>query len=196
MGTSEEELKHIVYDLGVGPYFLGIYDKHFPGFLNKHSNACAIVNTASRETGGVHWIAMAWHPPSNFYLFDPFGFSDKKLLQIYQFEYNALLKRSAITSSPDRCVQLYQNNESVQSPNSAACGLYCCMFLHAFANWPAHPFDNPTMDQLVGVPNNMLEAPQAQSIFKQNQETLYSFLHYNSSFFRRYENKLRKQTDP
>lgn len=196
MGSREEELRLIVRDLGVAPYFLGTFDKRFPGFVSKHRMACAIVNTAGRETGGVHWLAMAWHPASQtFYLFDPFGFSDAKLKQVYEFEYGALLKRSALTSTPDRCLHLVQSTQSVQGPHSAACGLFCCLFLHAFVRWPTRAMDgNPTMDLVDGVPNSLLQSPTAQGIFARNQNRLYAFLARHSPHFARNAARIRRDT--
>lgn len=185
-GSSERELAAIVRDLGCGPYFLGTHDKRFPGFLAGDKLACAIVNTAGRETGGVHWLAFGWNPRSRTcYMFDPFGFSDRRLKQIYSFEYEAMLRRSALASSPDRCLNLEQSTQTVQGPDSAACGLFCCMFLHAFVHWPDRPMDgNPTMNLLTGVPNGMLQSPQVLPTLRRNQEELYRFLARHSPYFR------------
>lgn len=186
MGSKEGELRAILRDLGVEPYFLGTFDKRFPGFINKDKQCCAIVNTAGRETGGVHWLAMAWYPKSQtFYMFDPFGFSDSKLKQHFNFEYEGLLRRSAISSTPDRCINLVQSCESVQGPKSAACGLFCCMFLHAFVRWPTRAMDkNPTMDLVKGVPNALLDHPTSQAQLRRNQENLYAFLSSASVYFK------------
>lgn len=196
MGSREEELRAIVRDLGVGPYFLGTFDKRFPGFINKSKPCCAIVNTAGRETGGAHWLALAWFPPAkSFYFFDPFGFSDAKLKQIYQFEYEGLLRRSAITATADGCINLIKSSQSVQGPNSAACGLFCCMFLHAFVHWPQSPMDhNPTMDLLTGVPNTCIMSPRFQVTLKENQDNLYKFLSSHSLYFRSHRPQIERDT--
>ncbi|QGX41993.1 protease [Gould's wattled bat adenovirus 1] len=196
MGSSEEELKAICRDLHVGPNFLGTFDKRFPGFIAKNTRACAIVNTAGRETGGVHWLAFAWEPAGRkLYLFDPFGFPDQKLAQFYQFEYESLMKRSAIASTDDKCVELVKNTESVQGPDSAACGLFCCMFLQAFTHWPQSPMDkNPTMDLVKGVPNSKLFSPASVPIFYKNQQRVYEFLAKRSGYFRNHRARIERDT--
>lgn len=194
-GSSEEELAHIIKDLGIGPYFLGTFDKRFPGFISASKISCAIVNTGTRESGGQHWIAMAWFPNSKtFYMFDPFGFSNKKLLQIYNFEYQGLLRRSAISSS-NRCIEFIKSVDSVQGPYSAACGLFCCLFLHAFVNWPNSPMNNnPTMDLVDGVPNSKLMDPNFEQVFLKNQEKMYAFMKQKSAYFRNNESSIRHKT--
>ncbi|BBF72836.1 protease [Mastadenovirus eidoli] len=195
MGSSETEIKSILYDLGVGPYFLGTFDKYFPGFINKNKMCCAIVNTGSRDSGGVHWMAFGWEPKSySFYMFEPYGFSDSKLKQIYNFEYKKLLKSSAITSSPNRCVTFIKSTETVQGPKSAACGLFCILFLKCFIKYPASPMANPIIDPLIAVPNEKMNDPSVQNILYQNQMYVYSYLQDHSPYFAKNSTKIKQNT--
>ena len=197
-GSSEEEIRAIVGDLGTAAaHFLGTFDKRFPGFIRAEAPATAIVNTAGRETGGVHWLALGWDPASKTVtMFEPYGFSDAKLKQIYRFEYDGLLRRSALTSSDDRCVQLVKSEQSVQGPNSAACGLFCCLFVAAFDALRSDPLGdaNPVMGPVRGVDNCRLRDPRAQLTLRANQEYLYSYLHRHSPYFRHQEARIRQAT--
>nr|P07885.1 RecName: Full=Protease; AltName: Full=Adenain; AltName: Full=Adenovirus protease; Short=AVP; AltName: Full=Adenovirus proteinase; AltName: Full=Endoprotease [Human adenovirus E4]AAA42466.1 endoprotease [Human adenovirus E4] len=189
-GSGEQELRAIIRDLGCGPYFLGTFDKRFPGFMAPHKVACAIVNTAGRETGGEHWLAFAWNPRSNTcYLFDPFGFSDQRLKQIYQFEYEGLLRRSALATK-DRCVT-WKSHQTCRvrvgrCGFSAACSTACA--------WPTPMDKNPTMNLLTGVPNGMLQSPQVEPTLRRNQEALYRFLNSHSAYFRSHRARIEKAT--
>lgn len=197
-GSSESEIRRIVADLGTSQsHFLGTFDKRFPGFIREQVRATAIVNTAGRETGGVHWLALAWDPASRTVtMFEPYGFSDQKLKQLYQFEYEGLLRRSAIANSPDRCIQLVKSKESVQGIHSAACGLFCCLFVAAFDARPGDPLGdrNPVMGPIRGVDNARLRDPSAQPTLRDNQEYLYRYLHRHSPYFRAHEQRIRAAT--
>lgn len=196
MGSCELELKAIARDLQLSPFFLGTFDKYFPGFINKSKMCCAIVNTASRQSGGTHWLAFGWFPAKQtFYLFDPFGFSDAKLKQLYNFEYEGLMKRSAIHSTPNRCVTLVRTDKAVQGPYSAACGLFCLLFLCAFTQWPENPFDkNPVFGPLSGISPRLLFSLNAQTTFCKNQRFLYRFLYKHSAYFRHHADVIIKNT--
>lgn len=196
MGSSELELQAMARDLALGPGFLGTFDKRFPGFIKEHRQCCAIVNTADRSTGGVHWLAFGWEPRGRvFYLFDPFGFSDAKLKQIYDFEYQGLMKRSAISSTADRCITFARSDRAVQGPQSAACGLFCLLFLYAFTRWPTDPYDhNPVFGPLQGVPPGQLTSIKSQPALFKNQEFVYSFLYTHSPYFREHESEIKNNT--
>lgn len=209
VGSSESELRQIARQLcapvngedngGLNAVtFLGTFDKRFPGFISRHSRSVAIVNTAGRETGGQHWLAFAWEPATHTVtLFEPFGFSDGGLWQTYRFEYEGLLKRSAIAQSPgDRCVNLVKSDYSVQGPDSAACGLFCCLFIAAFRADPQNPLgdSNPVFGPIRGVPNSRLRDPASLPRLRQNQEYLYEFLARHSPYFRHNRTRICEAT--
>ena len=157
----------------------------------------AIVNTAGRETGGVHWLALGWDPASRTVtMFEPYGFSDAKLKQIYHFEYEGLMRRSAISNTPDRCLRLVKSVESVQGRHSAACGLFCCLFIAAFEALRSDPLGdaNPVMGPIKGVDNSRLSDPRVQPVLRANQEYLYAFLQRHSPYFRAHEARIRAAT--
>lgn len=197
-GSTETEIKRIVSDLGGGAHFLGTFDKRFPGFIREQAPATAIVNTAGRETGGVHWLAFGWDPRSRTVtMFEPYGFADHKLQQIYQFEYDGMLKRSALGQGDgQRCVELVKSSDSVQGPRSAACGLFCCLFVAAFEANMTNPLGdaNPVFGPIKGVPNSQLKSPAAQPTLRANQEYLYRYLSSHSSYFRQNEDRIRAAT--
>lgn len=197
-GSTESEIRRIVADLGAGAHFLGTFDKRFPGFVRSQAPATAIVNTAGRETGGVHWLAFGWDPQTRTVtMFEPYGFADERLRQIYHFEYEGLLRRSALGQGDgSRCVELVKSTDSVQGPRSAACGLFCCLFVAAFeANRQNALGDaNPVMGPVQGVPNARLRSPDAQPVLRANQEYLYRYLQQHSSYFRQNEGRIRAAT--
>lgn len=193
-GTSRSELLNIVLSLGL-PNFRGVYDKHFPGFLNPDKVQYAIVNTGDVVSGGMHWIAFAFDPNAyKFYMFDPFGFSNKDLLRRYQFQYKQMMKNTAL-SNPSRCVQLFKSTQAVQCPCSAACGLFCCLFLASFEMYRNTPMScNPIIDVVQGVDHRLLLTPKGTQVTHTNQEKLYDWLYINCKYFRRNVNTIKKET--
>ncbi|QIZ64196.1 protease [Guinea pig adenovirus] len=196
MGSCENEIRAIARDLGAGQVFLGTFDSTFPGFIRREKPACAVVNTARRHTGGAHWVAVAWEPVSHtFYMFDPYGFDDQTLKKVFDFSYQTLMKRSALTSTDDRCINVEKSTECVQGPHSAACGLYCCLFVYSFARWPQRALrDSPVMQKLQGVPTRLLQCPAFAPTFHRNQEYLYATLRRLSPYFRNREAAIRERT--
>ncbi|ACH89475.1 protease [Raptor adenovirus 1] len=184
MGTSSTELIHFVNSLKI-PNFLGVFDKHFPGFLDTSRVGCAIVNTGDVSSGGVHWIAFAFDPVSyTFYMFDPFGWSKKELFRIYKFQYDRMLKQTAM-NTPSRCVRLVKSVEAVQCICSGACGLYCVLFLTSFTYYRFSPMcNNPIIDIVEGVPVNILNTRYGIYVTHCNQQNLYAWFYVNSSYFR------------
>lgn len=184
MGTSSTELTHLVNSLSI-TNFLGVFDKNFPGFLDTSRVACAIVNTGDVSSGGVHWIAFAFDPVSYiFYMFDPFGWSKKELLRIYQFQYDRMVKHTAL-NTPTRCVRLIKSVEAVQCVCSGACGLYCVLFLASFTYFRYSPMSrNPIIDTVDGIPVYMLRTAVGICVTHCNQKKLYKWFYEHSWYFR------------
>lgn len=194
MGTSSSELIKMVYSLGIQSNFLGVFDKNFPGFLNPSMRACAIVNTGDVMSGGVHWIAFAYEPSTRtFTMFDPFGFSKLELLKKYQFQYDRMLRNTAISGG--RCIRLVKSTEAVQCPCSAACGLFCVLFLASFCMYPQSPMShNPIIDIVQGVPHSKLYTSVGISVTHTNQERLYTWLYMYSLYFRNHVDVIKRNT--
>ncbi|UVZ42956.1 protease [Siadenovirus carbocapituli] len=194
MGTSTSELKCLVYSLGLHVNFLGVYDKYFPGFLDTAKRCSAIVNTGDVTSGGVHWIAFAYDPTAaKFFMFDPFGWSKSDLLKKYQFQYERMLRNTAL--SGNRCVQLVKSIESVQCPCSAACGLFCVLFLASFNKYSNSPMcNNSIIDVVDGVSHKLLYTPAGIAITHANQIKLYDWLYVNSSYFRKNVVEIKNNT--
>lgn len=194
-GTSTSELIEIVKSLGLSHDFLGVFDKNFPGFLNINKVSYAIVNTGDYMSGGVHWIAFAYDPHGMiFYMFDPFGWSKKELLKKYQFQYERMVKFTALNNS-SRCVRLVKSVEAVQCICSAACGLFCCLFLASFVHYRYSPmYNNPIIDIVHGVPVSMLLTDYGIAVTHQNQENLYNWLYVNCLYFKIHAREIKHNT--
>lgn len=194
LGTSASELGHLVNSLGL-VHFRGVYDKHFPGFLDPDRPQYAIVNTGDRSSGGVHWIAFAFDPNNfKFYIFDPFGFSKRELLARYHFQYTNMMRNTALRV-PFGCIQLVRSTQAVQCPCSAACGLFCILFLASFEMYRQSPMVcNPIIDVVKGVNHSMLLTPEGIKITHTNQRNLYDWMYINSSYFRRNVRRIKEST--
>ncbi|AFC40575.1 protease [Goose adenovirus 4] len=194
-GTSDSQLKALVGAMHPRHHFLGVFDNSFPGFINPRLASSAIINTGSRRTGGMHWIAFAYEPRSQrCYMFDPFGWSDAKLWTIYKFKYDQLLKRTGLAQS-DRCITLVKSTQAVQCPCSAACGLFSALFIASFDAYPQKPMDgNPIIDILVGVDHSKMNVPTFREILHRNQERTYVWFGMHNSYFRAHSEELRRET--
>lgn len=193
-GTSSSELVTLVNSLGLNSFFLGVFDKHFPGFIDLNRIAYAIVNTGDYASGGVHWIAFAYDPNGRiFYIFDPFGWSKKDLWKFYKFQYDRIVKNTALSNG--RCVRLVKSIETVQCPCSAACGLFCLLFLSSFYHYRHTPMcNNPIIDIVNGVCHNKMKNPVSIKVLHCNQEKLYDWLYINSVYFRDNEYVIKQNT--
>lgn len=176
-------------------HFLGVFDNAFPGFLNPNIPASAIVNTGSRASGGMHWIAFAFDPAyRRCYMFDPFGWSDSELWRIYRVKYDALMKRTGM-SQPGRCFQLVRSIDCVQCPCSAACGLFSALFIASFDYFRSSPMsNNPIIDVLVGVSHRNMYNPAYQLTLHHNQERMYSWFASTNAYFARNRRRLEAET--
>ncbi|BBJ21549.1 protease [Crane-associated adenovirus 1] len=194
-GTTETQLREIISAMHLRHSFLGVFDNSFPGFININHKSSAIVNTGSRSSGGMHWIAFAYEPTSRTcYMFDPFGWQDSKLLSLYKFKYDNLIKKSAL-NSPTRCIKFVKSVESVQCPCSAACGLYACLFIASFDKYPFKPMNNnPIIDTVKGVKHSYMYSNEGISILHQNQLNMYRWFIVNNSYFRANKEILEDET--
>nr|WGL40806.1 protease [Tawny frogmouth aviadenovirus A] len=194
-GSSESELRHLVASLHLRHRFLGVFDNTFPGFLRPEEPASAIVNTGSRQSGGMHWIAFAYDPRRGVcYMFDPFGWSDSKLWQLYRVKYDAFLRRTGLKQR-DRCIRLVRSTQAVQCPCSAACGLFAVLFVASFDRYPNKPMDgNPVIDTVVGVNHDQMYRPAFREVLHRNQERLYFWLTRESPYFRAHRLHFERET--
>ena len=192
-GSSEYELKQLLRSLGLTSSFIGIYDCRFPGFLNPDKRQTAIVNTGPRESGGLHWIALAFDPIGyKFYLFDPLGWKERDLSRFYNFSYKQMLERSAL-NTPTRCVTLVKNEEAVQCTCSGSCGLFSVLFLYCFKHYPFNPYHSPLMKKLQGSVAALYPVRHRQ--LHENQRILYEFLEACSRYFVRNKNHIVRNTN-
>lgn len=194
-GTTESQLRDLVAAMHLRHRFLGVFDKSFPGFLNPGQPASAIVNTGSRASGGMHWIAFAFDPiRRRCYMFDPFGWSDEKLWELYRVKYRSLMRRTGL-SQPDRCFELVRSTETVQCPCSAACGLFSALFVASFDRYRQRPMNgNPIIDTVVGVRHDLMRQPAYREILHRNQERLYFWFMKHNGYFRTHERQLKEAT--
>ncbi|QQM18092.1 protease [Psittacine adenovirus 2] len=194
LGTGSSELVAMVKSLGIEYGFLGVFDKNFPGFLNVDRMGMAIVNTGDISSGGVHWIAFGFDPITlKFYMFDPFGWSKKELLHKYQFQYDRMVRNTAVKTR--KCITLVKSEEAVQCPCSAACGLFCLLFLYSFYYFRFSPMkNNPVIDIVVGVPHKYLFTFYGILVTHLNQENLYNWLKEKCMYFREKEKYIKENT--
>ncbi|WXH85156.1 protease [Pigeon adenovirus 1] len=194
-GTTETQLRALVGAMHLRHRFLGVFDKSFPGFLSPLRPCSAIVNTGSRRSGGMHWIGFAYEPRSRTcYMFDPFGWSDRQLWELYRVKYDAMLRRTGLAQA-DRCVTLVRSTQAVQCPCSAACGLFSALFVASFDRYPQKPMDgNPIIDTVVGVSHQHLHSPPFVQVLHRNQERLYLWFTQNNYYFRAHAAELERET--
>lgn len=194
-GTTESQLRDLVAAMHLRHRFLGVYDNSFPGFLDSRKPASAIVNTGSRRSGGMHWIAFAFDPASKTcYMFDPFGWSDRSLWEIYRVKYDNLMRRTGL-HQPDKCFRLERSVETVQCPCSAACGLFSALFIASFDNYRMRPMNgNPIIDVVQGVKHENMYKPAFQAILHQNQARLYQWFTQNNPYFAAHRYALEEDT--
>lgn len=191
-GTSESELRDLLSSLHLTYGFLGTFDCRFPGFLQKNKVQTAIVNTGPRELGGVHWIAMAWDPVYyKMYIFDPLGWKETQLKSLYNYSYQAMLKRSALTEG-ERCITVEKNTQGVQCTCSGACGLFCVFFLYCFNKYRGKAFKNELFQSLNGAIPSL--TPSDPNLLHKNQNLLYDFFICKSSYFRKNKKMLIDNT--
>lgn len=191
-GTSETELRALLRDFDVGAEFIGIYDNSFAGFARAARATCCIVNTGSRESGGVHWIACAYNPKARVItVFDPLGWSDRALLRLYRFSLKPMLRRT-LTQSGAKCLRFVRNREAVQCACSGSCGLFCVAFIAAVKAMPSAPLKHSIIQNFDGAEPAF---PQTNwPPLHRNQSKMYDLLRSRSMYFRNNEAILMRNT--
>lgn len=187
-GTSESEIRAMLRDLGVGEVFVGTFDNSFSGFKRSKVPMCAIVNTGSRQSGGVHWIAAGIEPAARrIYVFDPLGWNDSQLQRLYRFSIYPMLHKT-IDNYETRekyfknCFIVTRNTQAVQCSCAGSCGLFCVLFVYCFSKNPHMATEDRLLQSLDG--KKAAVRPSHWQALHANQELLYSFLSNRCKYFR------------
>lgn len=194
-GTSESELRSMLRDLGVGGTFIGTFDNSFRGFAKSSKPQCCIVNTGSRNSGGVHWIACGVVPrEKRIYTFDPLGWSDGELKRLYNFSYKPFIYKTFdnFTAGTRECFRVERNTEAVQCSCSGSCGLFCLLFIYCFYHAPWNVSAHGIIQMLNGQKAKLY--PSEWKNLHDNQEKLYDFLRSRSAYFRNNELEIKRNT--
>lgn len=201
-GTSESEIRAMLRDLGVDKVFIGTFDNSFNGFKRSKVPMCAIVNTGSRESGGVHWIAAGIDPRSRkIYVFDPLGWNDAQLQRMYRFSIypmlrktldNYELKGSAYDYNKKDCFIVTRNTQAVQCSCAGSCGLFCVLFVYCFSKNPHLANEDNLLQTMDG--EKAAVRPTHWQTLHANQDLLYTFLNNRCDFFRRRAREIIQNT--
>jgi hypothetical protein len=110
--TTDGQLNAVGYTL-FGKRYIGTYSQDNLKFNKIKNNSFAIINTDTKNKGGVHWVAL-YFTPKTVYIWDSYGRSSHTLLPIFVKQLkNRKLK--FIDSDPD----------ADQSKKSKICGPLC-----------------------------------------------------------------------
>lgn len=197
-GTSESEIRAMLRDLGVGRVFIGTFDNTFGGFKRSKVPLCAIINTGSRQSGGVHWIAAGIVPAAKrIFVFDPLGWNDAQLRRLYDFSIYPLLSKTmdhydTKASVQDSCFIVSRNSQAVQCSCAGSCGLYCVMFVYCFSRSPRDVSEDALLQSFDGERASV--RPTHWKTLHSNQDKLYEFLYHNCTYFRNHSREMKENT--